>query len=260
MRILSIDPATKSLAVSIMDFNENWLGDIVQIGTDHRTRFHAEGDPDVKIRILTSWVEQTQRVLDTMFSLHYVNVFDLLPNMKVNNISIEDRVMRLKGVVEYIKAINSKLMPAAPISKVLIEYQMSANDKSRSISTALAYAFSPADYGFSFYGTHLDKSGGPAMGPADSAPPTTVELVGPALKGKIYFGSAGHLHDFRKKYMGNYAGNKAHAKYNFLKWLDDNSTRDLIAGIPKANLDDVADSFLMGYAWAVKTSLSANKK
>lgn len=247
MRILSIDPATKSLAVSILDFNENWKNDIMALGREHRESFHKEKDVEIRLKILHHWIINMKRTMDDIIQLRYVNVFNLIPGTKIDKIPLVDRLQRLKGVVEYIKFVNGKMPGFVPIEKILIEYQMSL--QSHDISTALAYAFAPIEHGFSFSGTHMNFT----YEFHNSIIKThSVEIVGPALKGKVYFGSEGRMQNFRKKYMGNYTSNKAHSKYNFLKWIDEHECQDLIKGIPKANIDDIADSFIMAYAWAIK--------
>ena len=252
MRILSIDPATKSLAVSIVEFNSMWMEEIRGLGVAKRRLFGLEEDLVAKLEILQGWLGGIKHVIENMFVLKYANVFDLLPGQKLDKIPIEVRVKKLKGVVEYVKYVNKRLDPEQDLDAVLIEYQMSSNDKSRNIATALAYAFAPADPGFSFSGTFLDFKEG--FGASSKSNPE-VEIVGPALKSKVYFGDEGRIQNFRKKYMGNYASNKAHSRYNFLRWVDEHGCRGVIEGIQRANIDDVADSFMMAYAWAIKYSV-----
>lgn len=249
MRVLSIDPATKSLAVSIIDFNTTWIQDIVAIGAVNQELINREPDPLVRLSILKDWIAGVDQILNNLVKLKYVNVFDLLPGAKVDTCSTKDKIRRLKGVVEYVQFVNNQMDHSAPIDKVLIEYQMSSNDKSRGIASALTYAFASPDDNFSFHGVHDNFRREFANRSLQS---TDVVIVGPALKGTLHFGDKGNMQRFREKYAGNYAGNKAHSKYNFLKWLADNGATGMIEGIPKANVDDVADSFMMAYAWYIK--------
>jgi hypothetical protein len=251
MRILSIDPATKSLAVSLLDFNENWLSEIADVSGVNRTRFHAERDLMARINILNEWIMEIKRIIDSITQLKYVNVFDLVPGKKLADCPAIVRAQRLKGVVEYIKHVNAKI--GGPLDTVLIEYQMSLNDKSRGVSAGLVYAFSSADADFLSASTYMNSKD--EFAEALSREKCRVEIVGAALKGKVYFGS-GNIQNFRKKYMSNYDCNKAHSKHNFLTWIADHDQQHLIEGIPKGNLDDVADSFLMAYAWAIKESFA----
>ena len=247
MRILSIDPANKSLAISIIDFNFNWKIDLDRIKTEFNQQYtDSEGyGVEKKIEILLKRARDVSAVMDNLFTLKYINVFDLLPDQKVNNTSTEIRLGRLKGVIEYIKKINGTLIPPKPIEQVLVEKQMS--QKNMEVSSALIYAFTEPDFGFVGKSTHFKHAKD-----IDTLPTTFVNMVGASLKSKVYFGSAGHIQNFRKKYAGNYTANKAHSKYNFLEWVKSKNNTELIEGIPKKNIDDIADSFLMAYAWCIK--------
>lgn len=246
MRILSIDCATKSLAVSLVDFNSNWETDLSEISERHTELWKSADTVLEKQTVLINRLTEVEQLLDTLITLRYVNVFDLLPGEPLKGASIEKRMGRLKGVIQYIKKVNSSI-EGSDIDKVLVEYQMSANDKSRNVSTALIYEFGGADHEFTFSGT---------SGNVEKASVTQIEqrvvMVGPSLKSKVYFGSSGKIQNFRRKYMNNYDANKAHAKYNFTKWLENHDSQNKIAGIAKKNLDDVADSFLMAYGWCIK--------
>lgn len=247
MRLLGIDCATKSLAVSIVEFNSNWSTDLKEISEHYSKLWKTQPT----LQTLKNRVDEVNSLFDNLFTLHYVTVFDLLPGESIKGVSIEKRMGRLKGAIEYIKKVNKSIKPFREIDKVLIEYQMSANDKSRNVSVALTYAFINEDYGFS------------CKTPTDLETPnhsressSKVEMVGPSLKSKVYFGSAGMMQNFRKKYMNNYTANKAHSKYNFNEWITNHGCQEKIAQIPKKNLDDVADSFLMVYGWCIKNFVS----
>jgi hypothetical protein len=247
MRILSVDPANKSLAVSIVDFNSNWESDLMDIRKKYTQQYDSAIGPEKKIAVLWSRTQAVSALMDELFSLKYINVFDLLPGQKVASTSTELRLGRLKGVIAYVKKINSALEPSAHIEQVLVEKQMS--QKNMEVSSALIYAFTEPDFAFEGKGTYFTQ----AKDVSDVNPITTVDMVGASLKSKVYFGAAGHIQNFRKKYMGNYTANKAHSKYNFLEWIKSKDSLELIKGIPNKNIDDIADSFLMSYAWCLKT-------
>jgi hypothetical protein len=247
MRILSIDPANKSLAISIIDFNSNWESDLDAIRINYSEQYVDAVGVMEKIEVLLARTHAVTSLLDNLFSLKYINVFDLLPGQKVNNTSTELRLSRLKGVITYVKKINSSLEPFSHIDHVLVEKQMS--QKNMEVSSALIYAFTEPNFSFIGESKHFQVSNN-LLEPTVT---TTVNIVGASLKSKVYFGSAGHIQNFRKKYMGNYTANKAHAKYNFLEWINSKNIMNIIKGIPKKNIDDIADSFLMAYAWCIKT-------
>jgi len=253
MRLLGIDCATKSLAVSIVDFNLNWSLDLSKIQKKYTRRFEKAKTEEEKTTVLLKRIKAVESLWDNLFILRYVNVFDLLPGVALKGAPIELKMSRLKAALHYVNCINKKMEPYLPINKVLVEYQMSANDKSRTISNALVYAFTEPDHNFTFSGKYLNLVGDSSSTSLQTASQgSTVEMVGPALKSKVYFGAAGKMSNFRKKYMSNYTANKAHAKHNFKEWISMHECSEIIEGIPKSNLDDVADSFLMTYAWCVK--------
>lgn len=109
---------------------------------------------------------------------------------------------------------------------VLVEYQMSANDKSRCISQQILYHY-------------VDIC--------------EVVLVGPSLKNKICLSTDDRLahSTFMEKYSSKYTANKNHTKANFLHWLKLNNCSHMIADnkIKKKNIDDIADAFMqiLGY-------------
>jgi hypothetical protein len=150
-------------------------------------------------------------------------------------------------VIAYVKKINKVLEPSANIEQVLVEKQMS--QKNMEVSSALIYAFTEPDFAFMGKGNYYSEA---FKQETNQMLITNVDMVGASLKSKVYFGAAGHIQHFRKKYMGNYTANKAHSKYNFLEWMKANDSMELIKGIPKENIDDIADSFLMAYAWCLK--------
>jgi hypothetical protein len=253
MRLIGIDCATKSLAVSIVDFNSDWASDLSKIRKKYTKLYETAETIEEKISVLLKRVNSVKTLWDTMFILRYVNVFDLLPGVELKGASIELKMSRLKAALHYVKCVNLKMEHSVPINKVLIEYQMSANDKSRTISNALVYAFTEPDHNFTFSGKYLNLVGDSSSTSLQTVTPgSTVEIVGPALKSKVYFGADGKMSNFRKKYMSNYTANKAHAKHNFKEWISLYDCSEIIEGIPTKNLDDVADSFLMTYAWCVK--------
>lgn len=247
MRILSVDPANKSLAVSIIDFNSNWKNDLAAIKEKYTAQYADASGNAEKIAVLWKRTQEVATLMDGLFSLKYINVFDLLPGQKVDSTSTELRLGRLKGVIAHVKKINRALTPSANIDQVLVEKQMS--QKNMEVSSALIYAFTEPDFAFEGKGTYFTQT----KDESNQTPTTIVDMVGASLKSKVYFGAAGHIQHFRKKYMGNYTANKAHSKYNFLEWIKSKDSMDLIKGIPKKNIDDIADSFLMAYAWCLKT-------
>jgi hypothetical protein len=251
MRILSVDPANKSLAISIIDFNTNWENDLIAIKKKYIQLYDDAIGTDNKILVLWERTQKVAFLMESLFSLKYINVFDLLPYQKVDSTTTELRLSRLKGVISYVKKINSSLTPTTNIEQVLVEKQMS--QKNMEVSSALIYAFTEPDFAFLGKGTYITHDKDELESRCLLSNSTKVAMVGASLKSKVYFGSNGNIQHFRKKYMGNYTANKAHSKYNFLEWIKEKDIMDMIKGIPKKNIDDIADSFIMAYAWCLKT-------
>jgi len=141
-----------------------------------------------------------------------MDVFDVVPT-SVNTV---DRAIQLK---KCLTMLDEKIK--TPIDKVLVEYQMSSNDKSRCVSNQIIYHYS--EY--------------------------SPEIVGPSLKNTIYFSDELKYNAFASKYSRSYTANKNHTKANMLYWLNKHDRMDLISNIPKKNIDDVADSFMQIWGW-----------
>jgi hypothetical protein len=190
MHILSFDCANRSLAVCFMSININTTG-------------IRQTEDDIKIHIL--------------------KVFDLTKGEKIDTVN---RTVLLKECLNKI----DKLVSASKVKpdQILVEYQMSANDKSRCVSNGILYHYS-------------------------CIPDTQVSLVGPTLKNKICFSDDETLDHgtFMEKYASRYTANKNHSKANFLYWLELHKCFNLIEEnkIAKKNIDDIADAFMQIWGW-----------
>lgn len=103
---------------------------------------------------------------------------------------------------------------------MVYEFQMNANNISRSIGNMLVYHFALA------------------------CPQATIYRIQPALKNKICIGGVAH-YDFLKAKSSNYGANKAHSVALFLKLLQ-------LLGMPAPQdkkLDDIADSVIQALAY-----------
>ncbi len=144
------------------------------------------------------------------YTIHFANVYDVTKTTT----KTEKRALLLKRCLN---KIDAELKNAGLFwDVVLIEYQMSANDKSRCVSNQILYHY--AEY-------------------------KTV-LVGPSLKNKVHFAPELRHNRFIEKYASKYTANKNHTKANFLHWIEENNRKDLIANIKKKNIDDLADAFM----------------
>ena len=78
-----------------------------------------------------------------------------------------------------------------------------------------------------------------------------IVVVGPSLKNKIELDNSKPRSFFIDKYAKLYDANKAHSKSNLLWWLKMNNKENMLTGIKKKNIDDVADSFIQAFAWSL---------
>jgi hypothetical protein len=64
----------------------------------------------------------------------------------------------------------------------------------------------------------------------------------------------GNYDKFIEKHIRNYEANKAHSVHHFLHYLKAFGLLDIIKNCPN-KLDDLADAFMMAYAWCTKNAL-----
>lgn len=201
MHILSFDCANRSLAVCFASVNTNLLSDL--------TKAHDTKDVKKCVDLINSYVQ-----------IHILQVFDLTKGEKCTSV---ERALLLKQCLKKIDSLTT-IKP----DRVLIEYQMSSNDKSRCVSQQIVFHYS------------------------DIAR-TKISLVGPTLKNKICFSKDESLEHgtFMAKYASKYTANKNHSKSNFLYWLKIHNMEHLIKvnKIAKKNLDDIADAFMQIFGW-----------
>lgn len=204
MHILSFDCANRSLAVCYATINIDIIDDLA-IAYDKK-------DAEKCVKLINGYVK-----------IHLLKVFDLTKGKKVDTVN---RTYLLKECLNNIDrmVLDSGTKP----EQVLVEYQMSANDKSRCVSQQIIYHY----------------TGHPKVG---------VDLVGPTLKNKVCFSSDEKLAHgtFMSKYASKYTANKNHCKANFLYWLKLYNLDGILKenGIVKKNIDDIADAFMQMFGW-----------
>jgi hypothetical protein len=151
--------------------------------------------------------------------LHMLEVFDLTDNRQLTTV---ERTILLK---QCLKNIDKNIAEFGKPDTVLVEYQMSANDKSRCVSQQIIYNYCLC---------------------------CPTYLVGPSLKNKIYFADDLKHSVFMAKYATKYTANKNHTKANLLYWLKKNNQEHFIKNIKKKNIDDIADAFMQILGWLNK--------
>ena len=159
----------------------------------------------------------------TTSTILYAKVFDLTQGKKL---ATSERTVLLKGCLTDVDVAVNALIEMHP--KVLIEYQMSINDKSRCVSNQVLYHYSGRFNDCNSVGVHL---------------------VGPSLKNKVCFsGDEKYLHStFMGMYASSYTANKKHTSANLMYWLKKNDQLYIVKNIKKKNLDDIADAFVQIY-------------
>ena len=216
MFYLSFDIANKSLAISLISFDKEYKKKINQIINNNYES------------TLIS-MNTLNKQLNNIINYHIYEVVDLIPQQKVKNTTIIYRSNKLK---EYLNKLNINIQEIKNknnIDKltVLIEYQPSFNEKSRTIYNQIIYEYSDNNL-------------------------YNIFIMNPLYKNKIYFNNELKHSSFMQKYNNNYIANKNHTKSNFLYFLDKYNLEHVIKNIKKKNLDDLGDSFMQIIAYIYK--------
>jgi len=203
MYYLSFDVANKSLAVCLVKYCKNDLR-------------------NYKINELSiNKIINLNNELNNLIKFYICEVVDILPNHKVKNTSI---VFRANCLNIYLSELTIRLNNYINLHninkiKLLIEFQPSFNDKSKTVFNQIIYHFS-----------NNNKY--------------TIKVMNPAYKNRVCFSPLLHHSKFLQKYSNNYIANKNHTKYNFLYFIRIFNQNSLIKNIKKKNYDDIADSFM----------------
>ncbi len=213
MLYLSFDVASRSLAFSLMYYDHNVL--------EHLKKFTLDNQNQNK----HNYLEGVDQILKYSIQYYHGNVVDLNNGKSMKDMILLERTMTLKNTLLELK--NALIQKQIELdidmdkTKVLIEYQMSANYQANSVFNQIYYEF------------------------AEFQP----VVVNPCYKNKIYFSSELTYSKFAERYNRNYSANKAHSKENFLHFLKTFNLEDVIKNIKKKNIDDIADSFMQIFAY-----------
>jgi len=220
MSYLSFDIANKSLAVSLISFDKNY-----------KETMKSENILNNYESVLNA-LNIMNKKLNNIIKYHIYEVTDLIPQQKVRETTLIHRSGKLK---EYLYKLNlqiDKVKKDNNIEKltVLVEYQPSFNEKSRTIYNQIIYEYSD---------NKLYK----------------LYIMNPLYKNKIYFSNELKHSYFIQKYNNNYIANKNHTKKNFLYYLNVYNLDHIVKKIKKSNIDDLADSFMqiIAYIYIIET-------
>jgi hypothetical protein len=249
MYIVSYDVASKSLAVAIIYFNENWKDELQHIRKLSANETNKLQTSEEICRSVIKYLDMVYMVISTLMEIVVLDVVDIIPGKKIKDTTVIERSNRLSG---YLNMMDSVIDPLYNSEKnnnhgikipiqVLVEYQMGPNDKSRNVGSQILYHYSTPN--IEFFSANFTS---------DLYIPINkyiVSIVGPSLKNKICLCPGGKLSDFIPLYAKNYDANKAHSKFNFLGWLKKQNSMFLIKNIKNKNLDDIADACNQAIAW-----------
>ena len=273
MYILSFDVASKSLAVSLLLYDDDYKNKIDAITNEIEKLYidikNINGNTSSEniyktLNTVKNKLIEYNNIISNGIKPIFLDVVDLIPDKKIKDTTVINRANRLKSYLNYIdklvyeeidnKCINKKIHKYIPI-KVLLEYQMGPNDKSRNVCSQILYNYSKNDdcgfksYNFDINKTiHSDKSGDFDKNHNLNLS-HSVEIVGPSLKNKINLDKKKDHQFFLNKYTNKYDANKKHSSHNFLLWINQKSSECMIEKIPKKNIDDISDSVTMGLSW-----------
>jgi hypothetical protein len=172
--ILSIDCANKTLAVVGITTNISDLHNLLNFINQSISRINTIYD----IKEIEKIIATIENLYFLLWRISYTDCVDLIPGKKSKEVSVVERCTLLKN---FIAKVN-KIFPA---DIVLIENQMTPNEKTHGIMYCLAYEYS-------------EKS----------------IIVNPRIKNKLNFG-AGTLSDFIMNYADIGKANKEHVIANF---------------------------------------------
>jgi hypothetical protein len=205
IQILSIDCANKSLALSCIIFNDNWVNEINQL-IKKFTTFDEESYYKLLVDI--------NEILNNMFIIRWCKVVDILEGKKVKDC---DAITRVQALKKYLLTLDDTY-----VKYVIIEDQMSLNEKSRGVYYCLLFHYAHKN----------------------------LVSVKAAQKNKnINFGAGNHC-EFVAKYSKAWSANKAHSAANFLSYLK--TRKQPPVDIKGKQLSDVADTFLQAYVYCTR--------
>jgi hypothetical protein len=223
------------------------------------------------------------KCISSVVTIEYINVFDLISERYVAEVSPLEQTMYLKRLLTLFDTHMKNIIDdnASP-NVVLIEYQMNLNDQTRVMSGQIAYHYSDSNCKITLEHKKRNirdwrrkhKDYAPRIGVLTyalggvlelneyktcddrykEAQPLYIEYTRPTLKNRYAIAPDGDYNNFIHKYASSYAVNKHHATHNFLYFVEHFCAKymqDLILTM-KNKQNDIADAFMMGYSWLKK--------
>lgn len=177
-------------------------------------------------------MENDESLIPNAIQLHEIKVINLLPDKKNNSISAVERIMAMCNYFD--GALTTMLkkykLYGQPIT-VILEDQMPKNIEANIICIALATLFHWAN----------------------------VQIIKPWFKNMICVAVEAeyNIKYFKEKYKSSQYANKAHAKCNFLRFVE---VFDIKHNIKASLLEHVADSFMQMLAFVYLDTTAVHRK
>ena len=248
MIIFSYDCAIKNLGFCCIEFDENWRKKAAKL-ISRLQKIYTDVDQLSKAEFIEKALSITKDIdnlLSNIFKLRFANIIDLIPGQKLKKVKYSDIFKRLKYIVECL----NRQLPKPDV--VLIETQMSVNDKARGISRYIEDTYSS-----------VEMPSGEITFALTSYPIIPIEIkqsTSDHVNTKVYCINAtikntysidksveGSYEAFISK-TSNYTANKKHTTHNFKYYMEKSEQSNKIENVPN-KLDDVADAFMMAYGW-----------
>lgn len=246
MYIISYDVASKSLALSIIKFNNNWKSDLFFINSSFMLDISDKSAIEI-CKMAIEYIVKLRNLLDTLIQPILLDVVDLIPNKKMNETDAILRTNRLRGYLTY---IDDNYINKMDNFHVLVEYQMGPNNKSNNVFSQIIYHYSSCDIEFK----NSIKIDNPENNIIEKK--CTIEIIGPSLKNKINLDTNLSRQHFIEKYSKTYDANKKHSIANLKYWIKTKKSEHMLKNIKPKNLDDIADAVTMTIAWLfIKSNL-----
>ena len=241
--VLSFDCADKTLGICLLSYLPS------EIINEHVSIIENELNIQNKTK-------QTIQLINNILTVKGVWLFDLLPGLVVRDTEDAIRLSRLKYALKSVR----KIIESAHIklNRIIIEYQMGANDLSRLISSAINYEFVDCDPNIKINMGYLPN--GSIIDPqTDNLSASNFLSIGPSFKNSFHFASYLSYSTFAAKYRTTTTANKHHTAENFKYWLElqaiANPQYAFNLKTKHSEINHVADAFMQAVYWIVNNEL-----
>jgi hypothetical protein len=192
------------------------------------------------ITTIKSILINIDKLLDTIFKIVYMNVFDLIPDEPITPANHIKIVQSMKYLLQCLDI----QLPKPDV--VLIEHQMKKNGKTNEISHYLEMYYMPIGQDTLLTYTLPNFPIDDSKIILNSSVIPKVLLIGGSVKNSYDIDTVnGKYSKFTMKYNDDYTANKEHCNYNFRYFL---SAWD-VKLYTKESTRDIADAFMQAYAW-----------